>query len=463
MNNVFLANIFTTNWVYYVACVILVLLVMFGIYLMSDVKKAVMGNRISAIAIFIAIIITLVRNEIMSVWMLYVSMLVGMIIGYIIAIKVKMIAMPQIIAMLNGFGGLASTIVGGFALVGVGVIKKSVIIDVTSFLALTIGMITFVGSLIAALKLSKRISQKAITYKGHRFYLAFTLLLLVALLFLLVFKVLDNRIIILLSLIIASLFGYLFSIRIGGADMPITISLLNSLSGVAASIAGIAINDILLVAIGGIVGASGLLLTQIMCKSMNRKLISILLGKTTTKALIKEEKHEIIENKEDPLIMLKEAKKVIIVPGYGMAIAQAQHLVKELADKLKENGATVKYAIHPVAGRMPGHMNVLLAEADVDYDDLFAIEDINEEFASADLALVIGANDIINPSARELEGTPIYGMPILNVDQAKKVLIFNYDLNPGYSGVENKLYYLEKVKVVLGNASETLKKIIEGM
>ena len=241
----------------------------------------------------------------------------------------------------------------------------------------------------------------------------------------------------------SGLFGLLFTFKIGGADMPIAISLLNSLSGVAGAISGLAIGNVLLVSIAGIVGASGLLLTQIMCKAMNRKLIDILLGKTTVnvsnqKNVVAEIKTD--ESTKDPYKVIKEAKNIIIIPGYGMAIAQAQFVVKELADIIKKNGASVKFAIHPVAGRMPGHMNVLLAEVDIDYDDLYDMDTINPEFKDADVVIVVGANDVINPSARDKEGTPIYGMPILNADEAKQVFIFNYDLKPGYSGVNNSLY-----------------------
>ena len=251
--------------------------------------------------------------------------------------------------------------------------------------------------------------------------------------------------------------------------MPITISLLNSFSGVAAAIAGLAISDVLLVSIGGIVGASGLLLTQIMCKAMNRKLFDILLSKTTQKkSVIITQKVEMlaVPKKETSIEtsvvdVIKQAKSVIIVPGYGMAVAQAQHLVKKLADFMRSNGTTIKYAIHPVAGRMPGHMNVLLCEANVDYEDLYEMDDINNEFKSTDLTIVIGANDVMNPAARNAVGTPIYGMPILDVDDCKQVIIFNYDLKPGYAGVENPIYQRTKnIYLELGNASDTIAKIL---
>jgi NAD(P) transhydrogenase subunit beta len=276
-------------------------------------------------------------------------------------------------------------------------------------------------------------------------------------------------------ILFSAAFGVVFSVRVGGADMPITISLLNSLSGVAAAIAGFAVNDILLVAVGGIVGASGLFLTQIMCKAMNRKLFDILLGKTSSQENKKDEAEKlepIIEpvietisedkTQADPIEIIKNAKQVIIVPGYGMALAHAQHLVKQFAGKLTKNGATVKYAVHPVAGRMPGHMDVLLIEAGVPFDDVYEMDDINDEFKNTDLTIVVGANDVLNPAARNAEGTPIYGMPILNVDECKNIIFFNYDLKPGYSGVDNPIY-LRKTGVWIfeGDAAVTLPEIME--
>lgn len=251
--------------------------------------------------------------------------------------------------------------------------------------------------------------------------------------------------------------------------MPITISLLNSLSGVAAAVAGFAIGDVLLVSIGGIVGASGLFLTQVMCRAMNRSLMDILLGKTAAQSS-KTETGEVTETPKeeegeqvaiDPVEVIKNAKTAIIVPGYGMALAQAQHLVNNLAKKMKANGASVKYAIHPVAGRMPGHMDVLLVEAGVAFDDVFEMDELNSEFKDVDVTIVIGANDVMNPAARHAEGTPIYGMPILNVDECKNIVVFNYDLQPGYSGVDNPIYKRKTgVVVVQGDAAQTLTELL---
>jgi NAD(P) transhydrogenase subunit beta len=462
-----------TDTAYYVICAVLTVVILAGIYMMSKVKTAILGNRLSALAMAAAIIITLVKYEILPVYVLYIAMVIGFLIGWWLAVKVKMIEMPQLVALYNGFGGAASAIVGFFAYLGIGA-GTDLFAKITSLLAIAIGAITFFGSLVAAGKLHRLINQKPIKLPGHTAITAGLLLLTVAYA---VFAVLPT-----LSaypalnaaalLVIATLFGIVFTIRVGGADMPITISLLNSLSGVAGAIAGLAIGDLLLVAVGAIVGASGLILTRIMCHAMNRSLFAILLGKTTTapatekaeKAAPVEKVEPVAEEKptETPVEVLKEAKNVIIIPGYGMAVAQAQHLVKELSDRLRANGATVKYAIHPVAGRMPGHMNVLLCEAGVDYEDLYEMDAINDEFKTADLTIIVGANDVVNPAARDTVGTPISGMPILNADACPRIMIFNYDLKPGYAGVENPLYQRGKgVWLVLGDAAETLKNVLE--
>ncbi|MDD2492722.1 MAG: NAD(P)(+) transhydrogenase (Re/Si-specific) subunit beta [Bacilli bacterium] len=461
-------------WIYYVISGLLAFLVLLGIFLMSNVKKAVLGNRLSALAMVLAILVTLIYNQILPYWYIYIAMAIGTMIGILFTIKVKMIQMPELVALLNGLGGASSAFVGIFALMGIGT-TKGVFSNLTSAIAIVIGFITLIGSLIAAGKLHRILPQKPIVYKNHKFYTLITLLFTFVLIVVAIFStpiiaISHYYLWLILAISITSLlFGYFFSIRVGGADMPITISLLNSFSGVAAAIAGLAISDVLLVSIGGIVGASGLLLTQIMCKAMNRKLFDILLSKTTQKkSVIITQKVEMlaVPKKETSIEtsvvdVIKQAKSVIIVPGYGMAVAQAQHLVKKLADFMRSNGTTIKYAIHPVAGRMPGHMNVLLCEANVDYEDLYEMDDINNEFKSTDLTIVIGANDVMNPAARNAVGTPIYGMPILDVDDCKQVIIFNYDLKPGYAGVENPIYQRTKnIYLELGNASDTIAKIL---
>ena len=465
-----------TDTVYYIICAVLTLGVLVGIALMSKVKTAVQGNLLSALCMAAAIIVTLYKNNIMTDWLLWACVAAGLVVGLIWASRIKMIEMPEIVALYNGFGGAASALVAFVTLTDTLPAVTSgtqLFASITGSLALAVGMITLTGSLVAGGKLHKILPQKPVIWKGHQAITNITLLLVAVSIVLIVCVDIPMWITCLICTVISGFFGVAFSIRVGGADMPITISLLNSLSGVAGAIAGMAIGDPLLVAVGGVVGASGLLLTQIMCKAMNRKLMDILLGKTSAagkkvqpvETSVSEEAVEIEDVPEeevqvDPAEILAQAHSVIIIPGYGMALAQAQHLVKQLADKLKANGAEVSFAIHPVAGRMPGHMNVLLAEADVPYEELHEMEEINPKFQDCDVAVIIGSNDVVNPAAREAEGTPIYGMPVLSADEAKHVIVCNYDLKPGYAGVENPLYSMEdKVTLLLGDAKETLTKL----
>ena len=462
----------------YVISALLSLLVMVGIALMSKVRYASLGNSLSALAILAGIVFTLLTKEnngipIITAWTLYPSLAIGALIGGLFATRVKMIQMPQLVALLNGLGGGASALVGILSVAGIGErLAATAFSNFTGYLAIGIGLITLVGSLVAAGKLHRLLPQKPQVWAFHSMATVLSLVVMAILILIGTFSQYEGMPVFWLIAgvaIFSSLFGLYFSIRVGGADMPITISLLNSLSGVAGAIAGMAIGDVLLVAVGGIVGASGLLLTQIMCRAMNRSLLSILLG--TKKKVAAPTPSSVataspaaapkVEVKKTPGEVLSTAKRVIIVPGYGMALAQAQHEVKHLADALRKGGAEVRFAIHPVAGRMPGHMNVLLAEADVPYDDLFEMEAINDDFAKVDAAIVIGANDVLNPAARNAEGTPIYGMPVLNVDQAPYVVICNYDLKPGYAGVENPLYTREEgVALLTGDAKETVSALL---
>jgi NAD(P) transhydrogenase subunit beta len=502
--------------------IVLSVAVLAGISMMSKVQTAVRGNLLSALAMLVGVVATLWFSGVASAWTIYPSIIVGALIGGTMARRAQMIQMPQLVALFNGLGGGASALVGILSATGLAFSAEQIaaimenhylpFVHFTSMLAIAVGVITLVGSLVAAGKLHRVLNQRPVVLPSHSLFTMLWLLFTIA--FIVMGTITSGSMLLpILGCILSSiLFGVFFSIRVGGADMPITISLLNSLSGVAGAIAGMAVSDIFLVAVGGIVGASGLLLTQIMCRAMNRSLLSILMGTTRkptqkqpdnkvqtdneNEQLVKrvmdlekkiKELEEIVKNLEgrvqtlsaqldeaeqqkpavaeeakDPVAeALANAKNVIIVPGYGMALAQAQHQVKQLADKLVSKGATVRYAIHPVAGRMPGHMNVLLAEADVSYEDLYEMEAINDDFGKADLAIVIGANDVLNPAARNAEGTPIYGMPVLNVDQAPEVIICNYDLKPGYAGVENPLYTRERgVHLELGDAKETLQRLM---
>ena len=437
-----------SDLLYYVISGLLAVGVIIGLSFMSKVKSASKGNIISAMCVLTAIIITMIKYDVLPLWLLWASMGVGLGIGIVWVLKVKMISMPQTVALYNGFGGAASALVAMLALMdGTGL---SVFSLVTAAIAMEIGIITLTGSLVAAGKLAGIIPGKQFVIKGHSIIMNTLLLLIIAAVVIIGTVDSDMILFILLSSVISAAFGVILSIRVGGADMPITISLLNSLSGVAGAIAGMAINNVLLVAIGGIVGASGLLLTRIMCSAMNRKLSDILFshskkmmssesGNAVKKNDSTEEAEEYNE-KQCVADVVKNAKKVIIIPGYGMALSQAQVLVRELSDKLEKNGANVRFAIHPVAGRMPGHMNVLLCEVDIPYEKLYELESINSDFENSDLVIIIGANDVINPAARDREDTPIYGMPILNADLAKHIIICNYDLKPGYAGVDNPIY-----------------------
>ena len=451
--------------------------VLYGIKLMSSVKTAARGNRISALMMLLAIIYVFIRTD-MSGSLVYIILgfLIGSLLSVVMTVRVRMIQMPQMVGMLNGLGGLASALAAVLTLVSGD--QQSGFSLVTSGLALAVGTVTFSGSMVAAGKLHGLLPQKPRVYPAHK---AITLLLAAAMAAAVVALPLAGGSLAWLTALLSVLglmFGYFFAIRVGGADMPITISLLNSTSGVAAGIAGMALGDILLVSVGGIVGASGLLLTQIMCRSMNRNLTAVLFGKASAPAAAKPEDtpvpgpvqaetaKAIAEEAPaaDPAQWIREAGSVIIIPGYGMALSQAQAQVKTLMDGLEAKGAKVRFAIHPVAGRMPGHMNVLLAEVDVPYDKLFEMDVINPEFAQTDLVIVIGANDVINPAANTAEGTPIYGMPVLSAAEAKRIIICNFDTKPGYAGVPNPLYEsAPNIHLMLGDAKESLEKLIAAL
>ena len=491
--------------VYYIICSILTAGVLGGIAMMSKVQSSVKGNALSALCVFAAIILTLYKYNLLSEYMLWICMIIGLAVGLIGAYRIKMIQMPETVALLNGFGGAASALVAAISIFNEQ--EPGLFYLFAAGLALSIGTVTLTGSLIAGGKLHKLLPQKPVIWKKHQ--AATTIGILLAAVSIPALTLVPSGSIEMFALIAActlfsGFFGFAFAIRVGGADMPITISLLNSLSGIAGAIAGMAVSEPLLVAIGGVVGASGLLLTQIMCRAMNRSLTDILLGKTSAvpkpvnsgkgdtgnavnleeaacsqespypdmKALQKEADLQVAtifdeatsEQKDNPAQILSEAKKVIIVPGYGMAQAQAQTLVRQLADKLEAKGAEVLFAIHPVAGRMPGHMNVLLCEVDIPYEKLYEMDEINPRFADCDAAVIIGANDVVNPAANTAEGTPIYGMPVLNAEKAKHLIICNYDLKPGYAGVENPLYSRSKgVNLLLGDAKETLAGLLKNI
>ncbi len=466
--------------IYNILLIIFVMGFLLGIKLMNSPETAVKGNLLGAFSMLLAIILTLSTYGIITFSSLWISMAVGGIIGLVIGYRVTMIQMPQLVALLNGLGGGASAVTAFLVLWYT--YENPAITRFTGGLALAVGSITFSGSIIAAAKLDRKINQQPILLYAHTL-LSGALLLLIGLFLILITLSAEplSRPFPGLILLTSLTFGFIFSIRIGGADMPITISLLNSLSGVAGSIAGFTIGNPLLVAVGAIVGSAGLILTRIMCRAMNRTLLEVIIGKTTLgtsghTALTLQEKatpetveietkisEKSPENDETITEILQKAHSIVIVTGYGMAVSQAQHHVKQLFDKLVEQGKEVKFAIHPVAGRMPGHMNVLLAEVDITYDRIFEMDDINPEFNQTDLVIVVGANDVINPAAKTAEGTPIYGMPILKVNEAKKLIVCNIDTQPGYAGVDNPLYEQENVRLLLGDAKETIGNLVKNM
>jgi len=435
---------------------------------MNSPRTAVKGNLLGSVCLLAAIVLTLTRHGLITRGVLWASMALGAGLGAGLAAKAQMVHMPQLVALFNGLGGGASAAVGLIVL-----LQASVRVDVFgrlgSGLALTVGGATLSGSLVAAGKLAQRLPQNPIRLRGHT---ALTVACLTGSLVLLVLALFPGlgagAAVAFLMLLAALSFGILLAIRVGGADMPITISLLNSLSGLAASVAGFALRNPLLVAVGAIVGAAGLILTQTMCRAMNRSLLTVLAGSTTQAQQMPLDRAR-PETPATPAapgqglslaFILETAQKVVIVPGYGMALAQAQHQVKALFEALEDNGKEVTFAIHPVAGRMPGHMHVLLAEVDFPYDRLCEIDDVNPEFPETDLVIVVGANDVVNPAAATAEGTPIYGMPVLDVGSAKHVVVCNLDDKPGFAGVPNPLYKQQGVLCLWGDAKQTLEDLM---
>ncbi len=433
-----------------------------GLKNLSSPKTARRGNLFAMIAMLIAIIATLIKNEIVDFTFIITGLIIGSTIGVIIARRVSMTAMPQVVALFNGLGGGASAFVAlaeYYRLTG-GLTTHTIISMIISFF---VGAVTLTGSLVAFGKLQGIIKSAPVVFKAQRFInmLIFTLFLITG-----IMVVINpaNSSYLLAVLAIAMILGILLVIPIGGADMPVVISLLNSCSGLAAAATGFVLSNNILIICGALVGASGMILTRIMCKAMNRSVSNIIFGAvgTISKDIKKDDKQKVIAyTEEDASMMLENAQTVIIIPGYGLAVAQAQFALQELVKTLINNGINVRYAIHPVAGRMPGHMNVLLAEANVSYDLLFDLGDINNDFQNTDVALVVGANDVVNPSARADKDSPLFGMPILNADQAKSVIICKRSLSPGFSGVDNELFYNKKTMMIFGDAKDSINELIK--
>ena len=433
-----------------------------GLKNLSSPKTARRGNLFAMIAMLIAIIATLIKNEIVDFTFIITGLIIGSTIGVIIAKKVSMTAMPQMVALFNGLGGGASAFVAlaeYYRLTG-GLTTHTIISMIISFF---VGAVTLTGSLVAFGKLQGIIKSAPVVFKAQRFInmLIFTLFLITG-----IMVVINpaNSSYLLAVLAIAMILGILLVIPIGGADMPVVISSLNSCSGLAAAATGFVLSNNILIICGALVGASGMILTRIMCKAMNRSISNIIFGAvgTISSDIKNEEKQKVVAyTEEDASMMLESAQTVIVIPGYGLAVAQAQFALQELVKTLINSGIKARYAIHPVAGRMPGHMNVLLAEANVSYDLLFDLGDINNDFQSTDVALVVGANDVVNPSARADKDSPLYGMPILNADQAKTVIICKRSLSPGFSGVDNELFYNKKTMMIFGDAKDSINRLIK--
>lgn len=448
------------NISYIVASVLFI----FGIRMLGSADTARKGNALSAGGMLLAIVVTLLKQGIVDFPMIAIGLLIGSVIGGIWAKKVQMTGMPELVALFNGFGGLASVMVGWAEFQRISASGDSgTAVTLTSIvLAVLIGGITFTGSLIAYLKLSGKMGGKAITFGGQKLLniLLFVILIIAGI----ITSMNGNYGAFIAVLAVALLLGVLGVIPIGGGDMPVVIALLNSLSGLAASAAGFAINNNVLVVAGCLVGASGLILSLIMCKAMNRTLGNVLFGGFGAAAGggsgAKVEGEMKAVSVQDAYYVLEAAQSVVFVPGYGMAVAQAQHAVKELGEILEKNGAEVRHAIHPVAGRMPGHMNVLLAEADVPYEQLAEMDDVNPIMSTVDVAIVIGANDVVNPAAVEDETSPIYGMPIINVHEAKTVFALKRGEGAGFSGLVNTLFFRPSTRMIYGDAKETVTNLI---
>ncbi|RMF63008.1 MAG: NAD(P)(+) transhydrogenase (Re/Si-specific) subunit beta, partial [Cyanobacteria bacterium J069] len=424
------------------------------------------------VGMLVAIAATLLDHAVVDYTLILVGIVIGSVVGVVMAKKVEMTAMPQMVGLLNGLGGGASTLVAMaefWRLMGTdaGLPLGSVL---TIILSVLIGGITLTGSLVAFAKLQELLSGVPIIFPLQRFVSIGLLGLFLVGSGLLILEPHDPTIFLLL-VGISLILGVLFAIPIGGADMPVAVSLLNSFSGLAASAAGFVLQNNMLIISGALVGASGIILTQIMCKAMNRSLTNVLFSAFSkakeksaggaTGAIADKTVHSV--DSEEAAMMLGYARSVVIVPGYGMAVAQAQHAVRELADQLERLGVDVKYAIHPVAGRMPGHMNVLLAEANVPYPQLYDMDAINPEFEHTDVALVIGANDVVNPAASHDTDSPIYGMPILDVEKAAHTIVIKRGMSKGFAGVENELFYQDKTLMLFGGAKDVVAQLVVGV
>jgi len=446
------------NLVYIISAALFI----FGLKQLGSPATAVRGNMLSAVAMVIAILVTLFSAQIGDYKWILLGGIIGGGVGAYAARTVEMTSMPEMVALFNGSGGIASLLVGWAALYDTGATGEiSGFTAFTIFLSILIGGVTFSGSILAWGKLSEKMPSGAVVFGAQRLVNGAILLALIIAGIMFCYNPTVGSFAFVVILLLSLVFGVMAVLPIGGADMPVVISLLNSYSGLAACAAGFAINNNILIVAGSLVGASGIILTNIMCKAMNRSLANVLFsgfGATKTATKVEGEVKPIVG--EDAYLILEAASSVTFVPGYGMAVAQAQHVVRELGELLEGNGCEVTYAIHPVAGRMPGHMNVLLAEANVPYDQLIEMDDINPRMDSVDVAVVIGANDVVNPAAREDENSPIYGMPIIDVDKAQTVFVLKRSMSSGFSGVDNPLFFGENTRMLFGDAKESISGLV---
>jgi len=441
-----------------------------GLKRLSSPKTARSGNVLGATGMLIAVAVTLFDREILSFTWIIAGLVLGGLAGAILARTVKMTAMPQMVGLLNGFGGAASALVAGdeYLRFASGATATTADVQITIMLSVLVGTVTFSGSMVAFAKLQELVTGRAVTYPLQKTINALLGLAIVALGVYLIPADPAPGLFATFA-VLCLVLGVLLVIPIGGADMPVVIALLNSYSGIAAAATGFVLHNNVLIISGALVGASGLILTNIMCRAMNRSLTNVLFGAfgatpVAVGAGAAMDGRTVKDiSPEDAAILLAYSRSVIFVPGYGLAVSQAQHNVRELAELLEQRGVDVKYAIHPVAGRMPGHMNVLLAEANVPYDKLYEMERINPEFERTDVAVVIGANDVVNPAARHDPNSPIYGMPILDVDRAKNVIVMKRSMNPGFAGIDNELFYHDNTRMLFGDARESLTKLVAAL
>ena len=454
------------NFLQEVGYIVAAILFIFGLKMLSKEDTAARGNLVSSIGMLIAVLVTLLK--VIDPYLVLIAMAIGAGIGSLFALKVKMTSIPEMVALFNGFGGLSSFFLAWSEFNNHSAIS---LILILTYMTVFIGGVTFSGSLIAFFKLSEILkgSNNLLNNISRWFLVFICFFVLIAIsqialsstgIFVFSFELIEITFI---AFLVASLLaGLAFVVPIGGGDMPVVISLLNSLSGVAAALAGVLLLNTALIVAGCLVGASGLVLTLIMAKSMNRDLYNIFfvgyVSDSSSSEEIAGETRPI--SAEDTYLIMESARSALIVPGYGMAVAQAQHVVKELGDLLEENGCEISYGIHPVAGRMPGHMNVLLAEANVSYDNLLEPKDVNPKMKTIDVVIVIGANDVVNPSATEQPGSPIYGMPIIEAHQAKTVIVLKRSMSSGFAGVQNPLFFKENTRMLFGDAKESIAKLV---